>query len=385
MPRIIVLYVSAGTGHISAAKAVGAALEKYPDVEVKVDDLFNHINDVARKTMVTGYNEISTNARALYTMLHSSLYKEDTEKALKSNQRFTTLGRPFVHRFEKSVAEFKPDAIINTMQFPFHLLQYYAAETNTPEYACITDVSVQTSWLRENVTGYFAASNLTRDVLLARGVDPDIIHVTGIPVKLEIAEPKTPAEARQRHDLPLDKPIITIFGGGVATERIRYMVEALLKADQPGLLTVVAGRNTELVEALNDLKSGPKMDFRLLDYIDYVDDLVVASDLVVTKPGGLITSEVLARNTPLVVTDPVEGQEEWNGDFVCGSGAGIQLRIPELVPPAVVALLAQPERLDKMRAQSKLVGKPRAAFDVAEIVVNELKAGVTRRTNTIKL
>lgn len=384
MPRIIVLYVSAGTGHISAAKAVGAALEKHPDVEVKIDDLFNHVNEVARKTMVSGYNEISTNARALYTMLHSSLYKEDTEKALKSNQRFTNLGRPFVQRFEKSVAEFNPDAIINTMQFPFHLLQFYAEKSNTPEYACITDVSVQTSWLRENVTGYFVASELTREVLLARGVDPDIIHVTGIPVRLEIAEPKTSAGARQRHNLPTDKPIVTVFGGGVASDRIRYMVEALLNADQPGLLAVVAGRNKELVSALNDLEPGPQMDFRLLDYIDYVDDLVVASDIIVSKPGGLMTSEVLARNTPMIVIDPVEGQEEWNGDFVTGSGAGLQLRIPELVPPAVLALLRQPERLDRMREQAERVGKPRAAYDVAETVVRELKAGVTRRTNTIK-
>ncbi len=383
MSRILVLYVSAGTGHVSAAKAVGEALAQHPEVKVKVDDLFNHINETARKAMASGYNEISTNAQGLYTMFHSSLHKENTEKALKMNEMFTKLGRPFVQRFEKFVADFKPDLIINTMQYPFHLLKVYAEKSGTPEYAVITDISVQTTWLRDNVTGYFVASNLTRDVLLARGVDPAIIHVTGIPVKLELAEEKPMAEMRRRHDLPLDRPVITIFGGGVATERIHNMVKRMVAAEQPGLLAVVAGRNKELVEALADISPGSHMDFRLLNYIDYVDDLVAASDIVITKPGGLMTSEVLARGTPLIIIDPVPGQEDWNADFVAGSGAGIQIRMPELVPPAAIALLKQPERLAAMRTQAQRVGKPRAAYDVAEQLLADLKAGVGRRTNHI--
>ncbi|MCB0162808.1 MAG: UDP-N-acetylglucosamine--LPS N-acetylglucosamine transferase [Anaerolineae bacterium] len=383
MTKIFILYTSAGTGHVSAAKAVGEALAQHPDVEVRVEDLFNHINETARKTIVSGYNEISTNAQSLYTMFHSRLYKENTEDALKMNQMFTTLGRPFVQRFEKFVADSAPDLIINTMQYPLHLLKNYAEQSNTPEYAVITDISVQTTWLRDNMTGYFVASNLTRDVLLARGVDPEIIHVTGIPVKLELAEAKPMAEMRRRHDLPLDKPVITIFGGGIATDRIHNMVNRLVKADQPGLLTVVAGRNKDLLDALADITAGPHMDFRPLGYINYVDDLVAASDLVITKPGGLMTSEILARGTPTIIIDPIPGQEEWNADFVSGSGAGIQIRMPELVPPAAIALLAQPERLDAMRAQAQLVGKPRAAFDVADQVLADVKAGVGRRTNRI--
>ena len=82
---------------------------------------------------------------------------------------------------------------------------------------------------------------------------------------------------------------------------------------------------------------------------------------------------LLGRGTPMLIIDPVPGQEEWNADFVAGSGAGIQIRMPELVPPAVEALLAQPERLAAMRAQAKLVGKPRAAFDIAERVLADLR------------
>ncbi|NJM05033.1 hypothetical protein HC891_00585 [Candidatus Gracilibacteria bacterium] len=109
-----------------------------------------------------------------------------------------------------------------------------------------------------------------------------------------------------------------------------------------------------------------------LGFISYVDDLVVASDIVITKPGGLITSEVLARGTPIIAIDPIPGQEEWNSDVICGTGAGLQIRMPELVPPAVHMLLENPQRLAEMRNYAQQVGHPRAAFAIADIVLADL-------------
>lgn len=372
MPTIAVFHVSAGTGHTSAALALGAALRLQPGVEVVVEDVFDYVNDMARTVITSAYNELSTRLQPLYTMVHSRLHFEDTEDALRANYVLKSMGQPFLRRFERRVEELGPAAIICTMQWPLHVLQDYGERTGVPEYAVITDFSVQSSWLREGVAGYFVASELTRDVLLARGVAAARVHVTGIPVKLEIAEPKERDAMRQRLALPLAPPLISVFGGGVAPLRIRHMVAELLKGDQPATVVTVAGRNHQLQEALSDLSGGPLVSLRTLGAIDYVDDLVAASDLVISKPGGLITSEVLARGTPLIVIDPVPGQEEWNADVVAGSGAGLQIRVPELVPRAVRALLAQPERLAAMRAQARLVGRPRAAYDIAARVVADL-------------
>jgi processive 1,2-diacylglycerol beta-glucosyltransferase len=99
---------------------------------------------------------------------------------------------------------------------------------------------------------------------------------------------------------------------------------------------------------------------------------VAASDLVVTKSGGLITSEVLARGKPMIVVDPIPGQEEWNADFVAGAGAGIQIRLPEMVPAAILGLLEQPKRLEAMRAQAELVGRPHAAMDIAKYILADI-------------
>ena len=152
-------------------------------------------------------------------------------------------------------------------------------------------------------------------------------------------------------------------------ERVKRMVSVMLESQEPIVLTTVAGRNKQMTDMLSDLESNQKVTLRKYEYIDFVDDLVAASDLVVTKSGGLIVSEVLARGTPMIVVDPIPGQEEWNADLVSGSGAGIQVRLPEMVPAAAQALIEQPERLAAMRDTARLVGRPRAALDIAEIIL----------------
>jgi processive 1,2-diacylglycerol beta-glucosyltransferase len=370
MPKILVLHVSAGTGHTSAATAIGEALRQHNNVEVHVEDVFAHINEMAAKLIQNGYNEISTKAQPLYTLVHSRLYVEDTERALNSNWLTAAIQRPFLLRFEQYVQQLAPDAIICTMQIPLQVTQFY--DLHAPTYAVVTDFSLQSTWLRAGVTRYFVASEYTRDLLLERGLPPEQVRVTGIPVRLAIAEPKDPLAMRQQHNLPADRPLITVFGGGVETRQIREMVEGLLAGQAPATLAVVAGRNKELSAALSDLASGPQVELRLLGFVDYVDDLVTASDLVISKPGGLITSEVLARGTPMLVIAPVPGQEDVNADVVAGSGAGIQLRLPEMAAPAVGWLLANPARLDAMRLAARALGKPRAAHSIAEHVLADL-------------
>jgi len=103
-------------------------------------------------------------------------------------------------------------------------------------------------------------------------------------------------------------------------------------------------------------------------FIGHVDDLVAASDLVISKPGGLMVSEVLARGVPMLIVDPIPGQEEWNADYLVSSGAGLQLRLPEWVPWTVRLLLEDHERLERIRTRARRAGRPHAAREIAEFV-----------------
>lgn len=203
-------------------------------------------------------------------------------------------------------------------------------------------------------------------------MDANLIHVTGIPVRPELAISKTREEARARVGLPTEH-VITLLGGGIQPKRVRFVAEELLKTELRGTLVVVAGRNKELLEEIEDLQNGATLRLLKLGFIDYLDDLIVASDVVITKAGGLTVSEILARGTPMIVIDPIPGQEEWNADYVAGNGTGIQLRVIEAAVAATQVMLDEPERLAAMRARAQHIGKPRAAFEIVDVVLGNFR------------
>lgn len=371
MPRVLILYASLGSGHLHAAKALKQAFADYPDVELQIEDAFDYASPILRETLTRLYKRLTEKAPELYRVIYEGIDIDDLEDSMNGNLVLAQLERPFFKRLEKLVKDTNPDIIICVQQIPSRILQLLNQEEDLPQphYVVITDVIAHSTWINYGVTGYFLPSALTADVLVQRGVDPSLLHVTGIPVKLEITEPKAMDDMRVRHDLPVDRPVITLFGGGLHRKRVRLMVTRLLESECQGLLLVAVGRSEELLEALGDLSDGSHMKLRMLGMIDYVDDLVTASDLVITKAGGLITSEVAARGTPMVIIDPIPGQEEWNADAIAAYGAGVQLRLPEMVPPTVLHLLNHPEQLAFMRDRARLIGQPRAALNIVERVI----------------
>jgi processive 1,2-diacylglycerol beta-glucosyltransferase len=374
----LILHAAVGTGHTTAANALADAFRRKQTGEVRVDDILEYGSEIFRKGLVQSYLQMSSRTPLLWKMLYTSSDHADPDIAAVSNAVHARIDRLPVRKFERFVASYAPDAIVSTHMFPLTVLQRLKRHgaLRQPLYCVITDFMVHNMWINDIVDGYFVASDMTRDAMIARGVLSAVVHVTGIPVKLETAEPKDVELMRACHELPAEVPIITLFGGGIEPSRVRRIVSRMLAATTPGLLVVVAGRSASLAESLADLKDGPALKLRRLGMIDYVDDLVAASDLVITKSGGLIVSEVLARGAPMIVIDPIPGQEEWNADYVAASGAGIQLRQPESVPLAALSLINQPERLDIMREQAARIGRPRAALDIAEHILADLRTGV---------
>lgn len=375
MTRVLILYASLGSGHISAAKALREALTRFPNVEVQIEDALEHSNPILRETITKVYEQLSERVPQLYRAIYEGSDVEDLEDSMSDNLLYAKIERPFLRDLERFIKGTHFDAIVCVQQIPSRLLQLLdrEGEFTRPHYVVVTDVMAHSTWLNPSVEGYFLPSQMTAEVLIQRGIAPADIHVTGIPVKLEVCEPKSSRQMRDRHNLPQDLPIITLFGGGLQTKRVRPIVRNLLDSSIEGLLVVVAGRNDTLLDAIEGFQDGASMKLLKLDSIDYVDDLIVASDLAITKAGGLISSELLARGTPAIVIDPFPGQEEWNADVMATTGAGIQLRLPRMVAPAVSHLLEDPERLAFMRQQSQKSGKPDAALKIAEIILNRLK------------
>jgi processive 1,2-diacylglycerol beta-glucosyltransferase len=374
MARILIFYSSLGSGHKSAAQALNEAFRRKQVADVQVEDALAYSGGLFRASMTNWYLWISQQAPHLYKMLYEASDLDELDDTIRGNRLLGMVEHAFLSQLEHLVTRFAPDAIVCTQQIPALVLQQLKREggLSQPLYLVITDFMVHSSWIISGVDGYFLPNELTRRILIARGLPQAILYVTGIPVRLEIAEPKSADALRVRCQLPSDSPLITLFGAGIEPRRVHHMIAQFVQSATSGTLAVVAGRNARLAKTLADLHDGSHMRLRTLGRIDNVDDLVAASDLVITKAGGLIVSEVLARGTPMMIIDPIPGQEEWNADYVVAAGAGIQLRMPESVPPAALYLLTQPERLLAMRAAACKIGRPRAALEIAEWVLADL-------------
>lgn len=372
-PRILILYASIGGGHASAAKALQSAFTLRGVEHIVVRDVLEFGGTVLKRAVVASYVVTSEKAPLLWKMYYESGDVSDPRWAEIKNEVRAQAQRPmFVLTLDRFVKEFNPDVIIGTHFMPLEILLPLKRkhELVAPFYEVITDYMVSSDWIQNGVDAYFVASDFTRDAMITRQVDPEIIHVTGIPVNPELTIPKNRAEARARTGLRAGK-IITLLGGGIQSNRLRHLVQTLLATDIRGTLVVVAGRNKELLEELSSLHGGVTLRLLKLGFIDYVDDLIAASDLVITKAGGLTVSEILARGTPMLVIDPIPGHEEWNADFVAGTGAGIQLRMVETASAAAVDLLSDPARLEGMRAHAGRVGKPNAALDIVDFILSQ--------------
>lgn len=373
-PKVLILHASIGGGHKSAANALQQAFAQRGVTEVVVKDVFEFGGPAFERVVAGGYKVTSEKAPLLWKMFYESGDVGDPRWAKIKNQLRGQAQRPmFVLTLDKFVQEYAPDILIGTHFMPLEILLPLKrkGEITAPLYEVITDFMVSSDWIQNGVDRYFVASDFTRNAMMARGVDANLIEVTGIPVKPELALAKTLHAARARVGLDSGH-VITLLGGGVSSKRIRHVAQALLKTALHGVLVIVAGRNPELLDDIETLENGATLRVLKLGFIDYLDDLIAASDVVITKAGGLTVSEILARGTPMIVIDPIPGQEEWNADYVAASGAGIQLRMIETAPAATVALLNDPDRLAAMRTRAKQVGKPRAALEIVEATLKNL-------------
>ncbi|NJM66396.1 MAG: UDP-N-acetylglucosamine--LPS N-acetylglucosamine transferase [Acaryochloris sp. RU_4_1] len=376
MTKVLILYSSLGSGHVSAAKALSDAFSQFPDVEVRAEDALAYANALYRRVVTEAYEQLSERMPQLYKAFYEGSDVGELEKSLDNNLTWAKLERPFFRQLGALLAEADPDVIVCVQQIPSRLLQLVEDQqaTGRPQYVVITDAIAHSTWINYGVSGYFLPNDLSRNFLLQRGVQPDILHVTGIPINLEIQHQKSQVGMRSHLNLPVDGILIALMGGGLNPRRVSRLVQDLLAYGGFDTLVIAAGRNQNLLDALAGIDSNEQTTLRKLGMIDYIDDLIVASDLIITKAGGLITSEILARGKPMVLVDPIPGQEEQNADVIEAAGAGVQLRLLEMVAPALSYLLHHPERLAAMRQAALTLGRPSAALAIADYIVQHWQA-----------
>ena len=153
-------------------------------------------------------------------------------------------------------------------------------------------------------------------------------------------------------DLRLDPglPTVLFMAGSFGVANIIKLYRELADTDVKMQIIVITGRNQQLYEAFErELAGGERLPTRIIYFTDEVEKYMHASDLLVTKPGGLTVSEALACNLPMAVFDAIPGQEEDNANFLKVHDMGVRLEKDGDFAGQISALLSEKEKLREMR------------------------------------
>jgi processive 1,2-diacylglycerol beta-glucosyltransferase len=191
------------------------------------------------------------------------------------------------------------------------------------------------------------------------------VSATGIPVHPDFRRPKDRAECLARLGLAGDRPVVLQLAGGFGVGPVESLYRGLLAVEPPLEIVAVAGRNEELKTRLEQVAVPERHRAKVLGFTTQMADWMAAADVVMSKPGGLTTSEALASGAAMAVVNPIPGQESRNGDYLLENGAAIKINNLATLPFKLTQLLRDPARLATLKGNARRIGKPEAAFVVA--------------------
>jgi len=364
--RILVLSASVGAGHLRAAQAVEAACRlRYPGADVRHVDVLTLTPPAFRRVYGKGYLDLVNHAPDLLGVLYDRTNRPPKHRT--GDRLRLALERLNTRALVQFLRDFDPDVLVHTHFLPAALAAHLKRRRRlrAPHVVVVTDFDVHRWWLCRGVARYFVAREDNRVHLEALGEPGNAIRVTGIPIDPRFAEAPDLTALRRRHGVAEGEPLLLVLCGGFGVGPIEALVGSLWASVRDARLVIVTGRNESLRERLSRRAKIAAAPTVVLGFTTEMHEWMALADLAVTKPGGLTTSEALARGLPLVVANPIPGQETRNATMLFEEGAAISGENPLTVGYRVAHLLASPERLAAMRSSARRLGRPSAALDVA--------------------
>jgi processive 1,2-diacylglycerol beta-glucosyltransferase len=369
--RILVLSAAVGAGHLRAAQAVELALrEVAPDAHVRNVDVLTLTNPAFRKLYGEAYLDLVNKAPHVlgyfYDMLDRPRRSNSTRDKLRLAMEKVNL-RKLCDELECG----RWDAIVCTHFMPAELIAAMRRKRTirTPQMTVTTDFETHRLWVNEPCDRYTTATEEGRLYLGHWGVEQAKVRVTGIPIHPAFAKDKPRGDCLARQGLAGDRPVVLQLSGGFGVGPVEQLFGAVLAVEVPLEIVAVAGRNAKAREKLARVKPPPRHRVHVIGFTDQMDELMACADLVVSKPGGLTTSESLARGCAMAIVNPIPGQESRNSDFLLENGAAVKVNNVATMAHKLTKLLGDERELKRLKMNAKRLGKPRAAYDVAEMAL----------------
>lgn len=374
MRKVMIFYASYGGGHLSAAKSIKEHIEKnYTDTVVDMVDCMKYINKTVEKLTTGAYREMAKKAPKLWGRVYYSSKKGIISKFSTSSNKL------MASKLNKLLQEFKPDLVISTHPFSSQMVSYLKKKNklHCNLATVMTDFAMHKQWLiGHEYTEYFFVSNeAMKQDMINYGVLADKIHVTGIPMSNRFFEAFDTASIYKSFELNPEKKVILFFGGGefgLGKERTVQVLKAIIEKATDFQVVAVSGKNAKMKEAFEQLVAFLHAEdrVRILGFTDKVPELMHIACAVVSKPGGLTTTESLSCNLPMLIINPIPGQEEENAEFLEKNHVGVWLKKSDNPEEIVFSFFGSMEGLETMSNHAKVLSHKHSTAEICKVVLD---------------
>jgi processive 1,2-diacylglycerol beta-glucosyltransferase len=259
--------------------------------------------------------------------------------------------------------------VLCTHYFPLETLNHLRHKRGVPRplaVSVVTDFEAHALWMDSCVDLYCVAAEETKARLVARGAAAGDVVVTGIPISSRFSAKLNVKALRKGLGLRDDLPVLLVPSGGFGMGPLGAILAELDKVERPFQTVVVTGRNLDLRYEL--AAQDRKHPTQVLGFATNMHELMAVAGLLITKPGGLTSSEALALGKPMVILNPIPGQEAANSDFLLEHGAAAKVNRVEDLPYRIEQLLGS-KKLEEMGRAAKALGRPGAAREIVNEAV----------------
>lgn len=370
--KILILYAPLGAGHGMAATALEEAFNLYyPDFEVKNISVLDFTFDIFKRTLPKAFFYITLKMPFLYTLIYKYYNSHNRLGSLNNISDAMLKGSRFVNFLK----DFNPDFIVATNPLPAQLVSK-TKEKNIIDILSAnvcTDYGFHSFWHNADVNYYFVANEEIKKSLVKHGVKEASIMVTGIPIKQKFKNKLDRQEVLEKLGFNSSVPVILVVGGKMNYRNLLKILKGVENKNENAQFILIAGRDEKLEKQLKQspIKDNPKV--RIFGFVDNIDEYMDASDLILTKAGGLTVSECLAKGLPMVINDIIPAQEEDNVDYLIKNKAGIDARSEKSSIDGILKLLFDSSRLQEMKQNCRSIAKPDAAKEIVDFVVSKIK------------
>lgn len=373
MNKILIFYASYGGGHLNAAKSIFEYITaNYPKYDVEMIDCMKYVNKTIEKITTTAYREAAKKMPWVWGRIYNDSQKGPLAHLSSRSNKIMAI------KLLKLLREKQPDLIISTHPFGSQMCSYLKRKKkiHAKIATIMTDFAPHDQWLvgSDFTDYYFVAHEKMKDYLINKSIPKQNIFATGIPLSKRFLIKYNREEILNELSFSQNKKNILFFGGGefgLGKNKTVEIFENFVSFNEDLQIIAISGKNEKMKLAFENIveKYNAQNRIKVLSFTDKVPELMSISDLVVTKPGGMTTTESLASHLPMVIINPIPGQEEENAEFLENKGVGIWLKKDTDINLLLNSLFSDSNKLNEMKNNTKILAKPNSTENICKILL----------------